>query len=238
MLADQLQVIGLAESAFAHASGRCPKVDFMQPSPENNASHRRPESTSELLQRRDPQSVDELLRRYRPLLRAIVAGEIDPGLRAKVDPSDLVQEASMEIARSIDKIQSTQSPQFLAYLRQVVINKLHDARRKFLLSHKRNVHREQKANVQRVDELVRSESSRQGVVDELINQELLEATRSALTKLPLEIKKVLLMRFLREMTYLEIGKKVGRSEDDIRMLVKRWLSRVRKEVRANLSSSS
>ncbi len=210
----------------------------MQTSSDNNPSQRRPESTSELLQRRDSQAVDELLRRYRPLLRAIVAGEIDPGLRAKVDPSDLVQEASMEIAKSIDKIQSTQSPQFLAYLRQVVINKLHDARRRFMLSHKRNVQRERKANLERVDQLVRWESTTNGVLDELINQELLEATRLALSKLPLEIKKVLHMRFLREMTYLEIGQKVGRSEDDIRMLVKRWLLRVRKEVRATLSSSS
>jgi RNA polymerase sigma-70 factor (ECF subfamily) len=209
----------------------------MHTGPETNPQHCQPESTSELLQRRDPHAVDELLRRYRPLLRAIVAGEIDPGLRAKVDPSDLVQEASMEIAKSIDKIQSTQSPPFLAYLRQVVINKLHDARRKFLLSHKRNVQREQKTNVQRVDELVRSEASRQDVLDELINQELLEATQSALGKLPLEIKKVLLLRFLRQLTYLEIGQKLGRSEDDVRMLVKRWLSRVRKEVKATLSSS-
>ncbi len=120
----------------------------------------------------------------------------------------------MEIAKSIDKIQSTQSPQFLAYLRQVVINKLHDARRRFMLSHKRNVQRERKANLERVDQLVRWESTTNGVLDELINQELLEATRLALSKLPLEIKKVLHMRFLREMTYLEIGQKVGRSEDD------------------------
>ena len=210
----------------------------MQTSSENNPPQHQQESTSELLRRRDLQSVDELLKRYRPLLRAIVAGEINPGLRAKVDPSDLVQEACMEVAKSIDKIQSTQSPQFLAYLRQVVINKLHDARRKFLLSHKRSAHREQKANLQRVDQLARSESSREDALDDLINQELLDATRLALSKLPLEIKKVLHMRFLRELTYLEIGQKVGRSEDDVRMLVKRWLSRVRKEVRATLSSSS
>ena len=97
----------------------------------------------------------------------------------------------MEVARSIDKIQSTQSPMFLAYLRQVVINKLHDARRRFLLSHKRNAHREQKANPQRVDQLARSDSNRNAVLDDLINQEILEATRLALSKLPLEIKKVL-----------------------------------------------
>jgi RNA polymerase sigma-70 factor, ECF subfamily len=209
----------------------------MQPRPESNPPQPKRPSTSDLLQRLDPQAVDELLRRYRPLLRAIVAGEIDSGLQAKVDPSDLVQEACMEVARSIDNIQSTKSPQFLAYLRQVVMNKLHDARRRFLLSQKRNANREQKANPQRVDQLARSEYNGKKILDELINQELLEAARLALTKLPLEIKKVLYMRFLREMTYLEIGQRVQRSEDDVRMLVKRCLLRVRKEIRRSLSSS-
>ncbi len=209
----------------------------MQPSSESESLNRNPASTSDLLQRRDAKSVAELLRRYRPLLRAIVAGEIDPGLRAKVDPSDLVQEACMEVAKSIDKLQSTRSPQFLAYLRQVVINKLHDARRRFLLSHKRNVNREQKANRQRVDQLVQSGFKGNEVLDELINQELLDSTRLALSRIPLEIKKVLLLRFLRGMTYFEIGQRVGRREDDVRMLVKRWLLKIRQEVLTSMSSS-
>ena len=197
---------------------------------EENRTPRKKVSTSELLQRRDQQSIEELLRRYRPLLRAIVAGEIDTVLQSKVDPSDLVQEACLEVAKSIDKIQTTRSTQFLAYLRQVVMNKLHDIRRRFLGSQKRNAKREIKATPQRVDNLIMSHPDLPDALDGMINQELLDRTRLVLSKLPLEIKKVLHMRFVREMTYVEIGQKLQRTEDDVRMLIKRWLSRVQQEV--------
>lgn len=193
-------------------------------------------STSELLKRRDQESIEELLRRYRPLLRAIIAGEIDTVLRSKVDPSDLVQEACLEVAKSIDNIQTTRSTPFLAYLRQVVLNKLHDFRRRFLGSQKRNAKREIKATPQRVDNLMTAHPDLPDALDELINQELLDRTRLALSKLPLEIKKVLHMRFVRGMTYVEIGQKLQRTEDDVRMLIKRWLSRVQHEVLPDSSS--
>ena len=192
-------------------------------------------STSELLQRRDPQAIEELLRRYRPLLRAIVAGEIDPNLRAKVDPSDLVQEACLEVAKSIEKINSTRSPQFLAYLKQIVMNKLHDVRRRFLISQKRNASLESKASVQQIVNHAELQD-RQDALEDLINEELLDRTRLALSKLPLEVKKVLHMRFVRGMTYSEIGQKLERTEDDVRMLIKRWLSRVQQEVLPSPSS--
>ncbi len=208
----------------------------MDDSKEENRTPRKKVSTSELLQRRDQQSIEELLRRYRPLLRAIVAGEIDTVLRSKVDPSDLVQEACLEVAKSIDKIQTTRSTQFHAYLRQVVMNKLHDIRRRFLGSQKRNAKREMKATPQRVDNLIMSPPDLPDALDEMINQELLDRTRLALSKLPLEIKKVLHMRFVRGMTYVEIGQKLNRTEDDVRMLIKRWLSRVQQEVLPSRSS--
>jgi RNA polymerase sigma-70 factor, ECF subfamily len=208
----------------------------MEDNTENHYPPVRRESTSELLKRRDQESIEELLRRYRPLLRAIVVGEIEPALRSKVDASDLVQEACMEVARSMDQIESTQSPQFFSFLRQVVIHKLYDVRRRFLLSHKRNARRETRVTQHRLDNLEKVHQDNPNVLEQLINEELLNRTRVALATLPLEVKKVIHMRFVHGMTYQEIGEKINRSEDDVRMFIKRWLMRIKAEIRPNSSS--
>jgi DNA-directed RNA polymerase specialized sigma24 family protein len=74
------------------------------------------------------------------------------------------------------------------------------------------------------------------VLEQLINEELLNRTRVAMATLPLEVKKMLDMRFVRGMTYLEIGQKLNRSEDDVRMFIKRWLMRIKDEIRPGSSS--
>lgn len=221
-------VVGTPASIFG--------LNGMEDNIENHQPSARRESTSELLQRRDQESIEELMRRYRPLLRAIVAGEIGPTLRSKVDESDLVQEACMEVAKSMDQIQSTRSSQFLAYLRQVIVNKLYDVRRRFLLSKKRNAHLESKGSQHRLDQLGKLQQDSPEALEQLIDEELFDRTRAALSTLPLEIKKVLHMRFARGMTYIEIGKRVHRSEDDVRMLIRRWLTRLKSEVRPESSS--
>jgi RNA polymerase sigma-70 factor, ECF subfamily len=62
------------------------------------------EETSRLLDRvavGDPAAADDLLARHRPDLRNFVAGRLDPGIRTRVDPSDVVQEALAEAVRRL-----------------------------------------------------------------------------------------------------------------------------------------
>ena len=57
-----------------------------------------PPDTEELLQRAgdgDPSARQQLLSRHRDRLRRMVAVRLDPRLAARVDPSDVVQEALM-----------------------------------------------------------------------------------------------------------------------------------------------
>jgi RNA polymerase sigma-70 factor (ECF subfamily) len=50
----------------------------------------------------DPGAVGELLARHREAVRRYVERRMDPRLRARVDPSDVVQEAQLEAARRLD----------------------------------------------------------------------------------------------------------------------------------------
>src|SRR5262249_25597196 len=50
----------------------------------------------------DRQALDQLLTRYRPGLRAFVEARLAQDLRARLDPSDVVQKAQLEVARRIE----------------------------------------------------------------------------------------------------------------------------------------
>lgn len=191
------------------------------------------ESTGDSQRRQDDKAVEHLLEQYRPLLRALVANEIDATLRSKVDPSDLVQETCLEVVKAYPKVEFVKSKQFVTYVRQVIINKLHDVRRRFLISQKRNTRLERSLHLEHAADA--SEDGMAGL-DRLIDEELCERTRLAVLKLPLEVQKVLHMRFHKAMSYKDIGQRIGRSEDDVRMLIKRCLLRIRQEVRPGSSS--
>ena len=63
-----------------------------------------PPDTEELLERAsrgDQQAIGQLLTRYRPRLRQMVTVRMDPRLKSRIDPSDVVQEALMDASRML-----------------------------------------------------------------------------------------------------------------------------------------
>jgi len=198
-------------------------------SPENYAG----KSTSELLELGNSAAIDELLNRYRPLLRAIIASEIDPRLQAKMDPSDLVQDVCLEVVRSFDRIEAKQSRTFLAYLRRVVLSQLTDLKRRYA-SQKRNVLRE-RASLDDSSEK-HSESVPFDGIEHLIHQEFMVKARAVIATLPEEVQKLIALRFSAGKSYREIGQMIDRNEDDVRLLLKRVIVRIRQKFQGNGSS--
>lgn len=192
---------------------------------------------SKLLRRHDRAALDELLEWYRPLLKAIAERELDTLLRPKLDASDVVQETCQDVVRGFSQVQARRSFQFWSYLRTTLRHKLDNARRKFKHSKKRSVYREQAIN----DGSGRASAPlldfEPQPLDHLINDETCEQVRTLLVRLPPELQRVLRWRFSKNMTYKEIGDKIHRSEDDVRMLIRRCLARIRVEVLLNEPSS-
>src|SRR5262249_41138649 len=50
----------------------------------------------------DKRALSQLLVRYRADMHAIIEARLDPRVRGRVDPSDVVQQAQMEVVRRID----------------------------------------------------------------------------------------------------------------------------------------
>src|SRR6476469_9712707 len=61
------------------------------------------------------------LARFRPYLRVLARAGLDPRLRGKLDPSDVVQEALVRALRAIDQFRGTTDAELAAWLRQILV---------------------------------------------------------------------------------------------------------------------
>ncbi|MCY2983616.1 MAG: sigma-70 family RNA polymerase sigma factor [Planctomycetota bacterium] len=188
---------------------------------------------SELLTRRDPNALEDLIAWYRPLLKGMANRDLDRLLRSKIDASDIVQETCRDVARSFPSLQTTSRLQFVAYISTVLKHKIEDVRRRFLICQKRSIYRERPIETvgqHIVNKLVDSDSQ---PIENLLNQEVCERLNDSVNRLPRELQRVLRWRFRKGMTYKQIGEKLERSDNDVRMLVNRCLARLRSDVFPN-----
>ena len=56
----------------------------------------------ERIRQGDRSATEQLMQRHREMLRQYIDLRLEPGLRQRVDPSDIVQEAQIEIIRRLD----------------------------------------------------------------------------------------------------------------------------------------
>ena len=83
--------------------------------------------TQDLLERLragDRAALDQLLSRHRSFLRRLIDLRLDPTLRARVDPSDVVQETQLEAARRIDDYLRRSPMPFRLWLRMTAEKRL------------------------------------------------------------------------------------------------------------------
>jgi RNA polymerase sigma-70 factor (ECF subfamily) len=101
--------------------------------------------TLQMLQRAragDRQALDELFARHRPRLRRMVDMRLDWGLRARLDASDVIQDAYLEVAGRLEEyLRNPALPLFL-WLRLVVGERLTTLHRQHLGTQMRDARRE------------------------------------------------------------------------------------------------
>jgi len=166
---------------------------------------------------------------YRPILLDIARKQLDPTLGSKLDASDVIQETFIVATSKIDQAPKDRRA-FRSFLRLLLRNTIQDLQRRFIGSHKRDVSRESSRDELSSDELKQIVSPNDGPLDDLITDELLIRTRNAIEALPSEIRTILRWKYEEDLTHREIGARLSRSEDDIRMFIKRVILRIRRDV--------
>lgn len=189
-----------------------------------------PKASSAGGENQDKKRLNDWIQKYKPLLKSIAAKEIDKELAEKIDASDVVQETLSAVQASIDEVTAKPAREIKGYLRRTLLSKIGDLRRRFLGAKKRDVRREVTSSEISSDEIRQIPSGIVSQLDLMIDEERMRRVMDSVQALPSEIQQVLRWRFEQDMTFQQIGDRIGRSKDDVRMLLQRCIMRLKTQL--------
>jgi RNA polymerase sigma-70 factor (ECF subfamily) len=192
--------------------------------------------TDELVRRAaagDETAVRGLLERHRERLARMVRTRMDPRVRGRIDPSDVVQETLAAASQKMTRYLSEQPLPFYPWLRQIAWEKLCHLHDRHLRAAKRSVLREHffhpdisdESALELAERFIGQSSSPSA---EALRHELRQRVRQALDALPEADREVLLLRYLEQLPSREIAIIMGVSEAAVNMRHMRSLQRMRK----------
>ena len=154
----------------------------------------------------DGAALDQLLQRCRPKLQAFIDCRFDPCLRARLDPSDIVQETQVEVVRRMDDYLKRRPMPFHLWVRKTAYQRLLNARRDHGRSAKRSLGRElplpERSSLLLARPLVHAGPSPSQQAEAL---EFAERVGRAVAELSDADREILLMRHAEDLPYDEIA---------------------------------
>jgi RNA polymerase sigma-70 factor (ECF subfamily) len=181
----------------------------------------------------DRQSIEALLAHYRPQLRRMVSVRMDSRLKARLDPSDIVQSVLAEAAQKMVAFQQ-EPEQFFPWLRQLAWDELARLHRDHIRTKKRSVSREeddwrgQAADESMMQLADRLATQQLGPGSRLIHKELRARVRAALDQLAPQDREVLVLRFLEQLGISDTAAALGISEAAVKSRQFRAIERLGK----------
>jgi RNA polymerase sigma-70 factor (ECF subfamily) len=157
----------------------------------------------------DRQAFEDLFARHRPYLRQMVELRLDPRLRSRVDPSDVVQEAHLEAFRRLDTYLLERPMSFRLWLRQIAYDRTLKAWRYHLGTARRASGREvplpERSSLALARQLLAGSSPSRA----LERGDLARRLRQAIAQLPQTDREVILMRHFEGLSNQEVGCVLG-----------------------------
>lgn len=173
------------------------------------------------------------LERFRPYLRVLARANLDPRLRGKVDPSDVVQDALVRAVRAFAQYRGTSDAELCAWLRRILVTTLANTVRD-LTRDKRDAGREQSLQAAVEQTSVRLEawlaadsSSPSGVA---IRKEDVVRLEAALERLPEAQREALNLYYLQGWPLDAVAGHLNRTPAAVAGLTKRALRQLRREL--------
>jgi RNA polymerase sigma-70 factor (ECF subfamily) len=190
--------------------------------------------TEELLARASQGDADarqRLLARHRDRLCRMVAFRLDRRLAARIDPSDVVQEALLDAAQQLSDYLRERPLPFYPWLRRLAWEHLVKLRQRHLTARKRSALREEPRGMplsdQSADALAQRLVARGSSPSRhLVQAELRHRVQAALARLPDADRELLVMRYLEQLSVRDIAAILDIQEGAVKMRHTRALDRL------------
>ena len=177
----------------------------------------------------DAAAMDRLFERHRAYLKRVVHLRIDPKLRPRVDPDDIVQETHLEAVRRFTAYLDQPGLPFRLWLRQIACDRLLMSRRHHVTAVRRSVERNvplpERSSVQLAQQMFAREPH---PADQIDRRDLARRVRDAVAKLPDRDREILLMRNFEELSTQEVACVLGVDPSTVRKRHGQALMRLRK----------
>lgn len=179
----------------------------------------------------DRSAVRHLMQRYRARLCRMIGVRMDPRLAARVDPSDVVQDALLEASDRLTAYAQQPKVPFYLWLRQIAWDRLVDLHRRHIRAQKRSVRREEippglsagSAGALAARFFAAGESPS----EQCVQREMQARVLAALEILPSADREVLVLRHLEQLRIDEIAAILQIDVGAVKMRQLRALERLR-----------
>lgn len=182
----------------------------------------------------DEQAARRLLVLYHPRLRARLLRQMDPVMRSKIEPEDILQQVYFEAFRAIQQFSYQGKDSFLRWLYAILDRKLIDEHRA-MRAERRDVRREVKAapasgNQTTYVDLMARVMAGGGTPSKVVRRdEALGVISACVATLPDHYRDVIQMRFLEGLPVAEVAEKLNRSIGSVHMICHRALRQLREQ---------
>jgi RNA polymerase sigma-70 factor (ECF subfamily) len=174
-------------------------------------------------------TVWDLLALCRDYLLQVAADRLDPALRAKANPSDLVHETLLEAYRDFAAFRGHSEAEWLGWLRRMLVHNLANFERRYFGTAMRQARREVSLAAAGPADAVASPGASPSSV--LIAGERDRAVERHLQRLPEDYRLVILWHNRDGLAFDEIGRRLGRSVAAVRRLWSRAIDRLQEVFR-------
>ena len=173
-----------------------------------------------------------LLEVYRHYLSLLADSQLDRKVRARVSPSDIVQETMLEAHRDFGQFRGKSEGEFVGWLRQILDNNLARVIERHVLAGKRDIRRQ--VSMDQLKTSVERSTMNFGNVfagrEETPSVQCEQRERAVIladlmSELPEHYRQVLVLRNLNGLSFQEVAGQMERSEPATKML---WMRAVKK----------
>jgi RNA polymerase sigma-70 factor (ECF subfamily) len=177
-----------------------------------------------------PDAIGRIFEAARSHLLQLADHELPAELRAKVGPSDLVQETAVDVHRDFTQFTGTTAEECFAWLREILRHNVIDAVRHYRESLKRSIDREERLGDRWATERKPFVERHHPPDGSAIRREEAATLNDVLARLPTDYRRVLQMRYWSGMSFVEMAPALERSPEAARKLWYRALERLQEEL--------